>query len=374
MIPFIDLRTQQDRIRSQLGAAINKVLDHGEYIMGPEVKELEEKLAVFVGSKNCVTCSSGTDALLMTLMAYGVGPGDAIFTTPFTFIATAEVISLLGATPVFVDIDPDTYNIDPAGIKAAIDRTIAAGRLKPRGVIPVDLFGLPADYDSLMAIAEKYRLFVLQDAAQSFGADYQGKKCPTLGHVGATSFFPAKPLGCYGDGGAVFTDDDGLADIVRSIRIHGKGEDNYNNIRIGLNGRMDTIQAAILLEKLKIFPEEIELRQGVADAYSKRLGQIVPHGRLQCIPVGSRSVYAQFCVQLDCRSDIQNALKKRGIPTAIYYPKPLHLLSAFSSLGYCEGDMPVAESVASKIFALPMHPYLTSRDVDLVVDAIMEAL
>jgi len=374
MIPFIDLKAQQDRIRPQLEAAIGRVLDHGEYIMGPEVKELEEKLAAFIGSKDCISCSSGTDALLMALMAYGVGPGDAVFTTPFTFIATAEVISLLGATPVFVDIDSDTYNIDPVKLKVTIDRTFAEDKLKPRGIIPVDLFGLPADYDSIMPMAQAHGLFVLQDAAQSFGAEYHGRKCPTLGHVGATSFFPAKPLGCYGDGGAVFTNDDGLAEIMRSIRVHGKGADKYNNVRIGLNGRMDTLQAAIVVEKLRIFPEEIELRQEVARSYAERLPQVVLDAKLQYVPAGSRSVYAQFCVELDHRSEVQAALKRQGIPTAIYYPQPLHLLTAFSSLGYREGDMPVTESAAERIFALPMHPYLTKQDIDFIVGAMAEAL
>jgi UDP-2-acetamido-2-deoxy-ribo-hexuluronate aminotransferase len=363
MIPFIDLKTQQDRIRLQIEVAIRRVLDHGEYIMGPEIVELEKELAAFVSSKHCITCSSGTDALLMGLMAYGVGRGDAIFTTPFTFVATAEVIGLVGATPVFVDVDRDTYNIDPAKFEEAIDRIISEGKLKPRGIIPVDLFGLPADYDAIIPIAEKQGLFVLQDAAQSFGAEYKGKKCPSLGHIGATSFFPAKPLGCYGDSGAVFTDDDELAGVMKSIRIHGKGEDKYNNIRIGLNARMDTLQAAIVLEKLKIFPEEIELRQQVARDYRERLVPAVSRLKIQQIPLGLCSVYAQFCVESECRSEMQAALKQAGIPTAIYYPKPLHLLTAFSYLGYHEGDMPVTEEVSKRIFALPMHPYLTEQDI-----------
>jgi UDP-2-acetamido-2-deoxy-ribo-hexuluronate aminotransferase len=372
MIPFIDLKAQQDRIRPQIEAAIRRVLDHGEYIMGAEILELEEKLATFVGSKHCLTCSSGTDALLMGLMAYDVKPGDAIFTTPFTFTATAEVISLLGATPVFVDIERDTYNVDPARIEATINRIISEGKLNPRGIIPVDLFGLPADYDAIMPIAEKYGLFVLQDAAQSFGAQYRGKKCPSLGHIGVTSFFPAKPLGCYGDGGAVFTDDAELAEIMQSIRVHGKGEDKYNNIRVGLNARMDTLQAAILLEKFKIFPEEIELRQEVARKYRDHVATIVPSLKFQRIPQDLISVYAQFCVESVYRNDIQAALKQAGIPTAIYYPKPLHLLTAFSYLGYDEGDMLVTEEVAKNIFALPMHPYLTEQDIVKIIKTISE--
>jgi len=381
MIPFIDLKTQQERIRPQIDAAIKRVLDHGKYIMGPEVYELEEELAEFVGSRHCISCSSGTDALLIGLMAYGVGPGDAIFTTPFTFIATAEVISLLGATPVFVDIDPDTYNIDPKKLELAIQAvkannpsihplpsafSLQPSALVPRGIIPVDLFGLPADYDAILPIADKYGVFVLQDSAQAFGAQYKGKICPSHGHMGATSFFPAKPLGCYGDGGATFTDDDNLAEIMRSIRIHGKGTDKYNNVRIGLNGRIDTIQAAILLEKLKIYPGEIDLRQRVAKRYS-------PLSTLNCalqkVPEGSLSVYAQFCIESDQREQIQAKFKESSIPTAIYYPRPVHLLDAYSDLGYGEGDFLVAEKVSERIFALPMHPYLKEDDQVMMVES-----
>lgn len=393
---FIDLETQQERIRPQIDAAIKKVLDHGKYIMGPEVFELEEILATFVGSKHCISCSSGTDALLMGLMAYGVGPGDAIITTPFTFIATAEVISLLGATPVFVDIDPDTYNIDPKQLELAIqavkandssiyplpstlNSSLSTDKNSPlstdahsqsltlRGIIPVDLFGLPADYESILPIAKKNGLFVLQDSAQAFGAEYKGKKCPTHGHIGATSFFPAKPLGCYGDGGAVFTDDDRLAEIMRSIRVHGQGTDKYNNVRIGLNGRMDTFQAAILLEKLKIYPEEIELRQKVAERYLKHFTFHPSPFTLQEVPEGSLSVYAQFCIESELRDAVQSKLKEAGIPTAVYYIKPLHLLDAYSTLGYEEGEFSVAERTSHGIFALPMHPYLSQEDQEIIV-------
>ena len=367
---FIDLKSQQQRIRPQIEAAINKVLDHGKYIMGPEVYELEEKLVEFVGAKHCISCSSGTDAILMGLMAYGVGPGDAVFTTPFTFISTAEAISLLGATPVFVDIDPGTYNIDPTKIEQVVEKTLSEGQLKPQGIGPVDLFGLPADYDAIMPIAEKYDLFVLQDAAQAFGAEYKGKKCPSLGHIGATSFFPAKPLGCYGDGGAVFTNDDGLAGILKSIRIHGKGADKYNNVRIGLNGRMDTFQAAILLEKLKIYPEEIKLRQQVAERYKKTFKDNTSNIKLQNVPAGTLSVYAQFCLESAQREGTQAKLKENGIPTAVYYERPLHLLPAFTHLGYREGDFPEAEKVSHRIFALPMHPYLKSKVIDFIIDSV----
>lgn len=364
---FIDLKQQQEQIRPQIDAAIKRVLDHGKYIMGPEVAELESELASFVGSKHCISCASGTDALLLGLMAYGVGPGDAIFTTPFTFFATAEMIALTGATPVFVDIDPDTYNIDSTKLIDAIDRVTQEGILRPKGIVPVDLFGLPADYDAIIPLADERGMFVLQDAAQAFGAEYKGRKCPALGHVGITSFFPAKPLGCYGDGGAVFTDDDKLADIMRSLRVHGKGVDKYNNIRIGLNARMDTIQAAIVLEKLKIYPDEIERRQWAAEEYGKRLFGM----KRQKILEGTTSVWAQFCVESTQRATIQATLKEVGIPSVVYYVKPLHLLAAFSYLGYCIGDFPVAEMVSEYIFALPFHPYLESRDIETICDAVL---
>ena len=275
---FIDLKTQQKAILPAITERIQRVLAHGQYIMGPEVRELEERLAAYVGVKHAVSCSSGTDALLMPLMAYGVGPGEAIFTTPFTFIATAEVIQLLGATPVFVDIDPETFNIDPAALQRAIEglhQNPKTSSLKPKGIIPVDLFGQPADYDAINALARQHKLFVLEDAAQSFGATYKGRKAGSLAEVAATSFFPAKPLGAYGDGGAIFTNDDALAEVLRSIRVHGQGKDRYENVRIGLNGRLDTLQAAILLVKMDIFDQEMEARQKVAERYSQGLQDVV---------------------------------------------------------------------------------------------------
>ncbi len=275
---FIDLKAQQQRISALLTENIQRVLAHGQYIMGPEIKELETRLAAYVGVKHAISCSSGTDALLMPLMAYGVGPGDAIFTTPFTFIATAEVIQLLGATPVFVDIDPKTFNLDPEALAEAVSRlgqNPGTAHLKPKGIIPVDLFGQPADYDRIHAIAQKHGLFVLEDAAQSFGATYKGRRAGSLAEVAATSFFPAKPLGGYGDGGAVFTDDDELAEVLRSIRVHGQGKDKYENVRIGLNGRLDTLQAAVLLAKLEIFDQEVMDRQRVARQYSQALNAVV---------------------------------------------------------------------------------------------------
>jgi len=386
MIPFVDLKAQQDRIRPQIEERIKKVLDHGQYIMGPEVKELEERLAEFTGARHAITCSSGTDALLMILMAWEVGPGDAVFTTTFTFIATAEVIALLGATPVFVDIDPRTFNIDPAKLELAIqavktnDPSIhprpnssqgeAYRSLSPKAIIPVDLFGLPADYDVIMKIADDYNLKVLADAAQSFGGEYRGKRVGTLGHATATSFFPAKPLGCYGDGGAIFTNDDELAEKLRSIRVHGKGVDKYDNVRIGLNARMDTMQAAILLPKLKIFPEEIEARQQIAKSYSRLISNLSPEIMGPYIPAGYRSAWAQYSILVSKRQVIQEKLNNAGIPTAIYYTKPLHSQSAFKGLGYDHSAFPVSELTSKQILNLPMHPYMMEKDIHAIVKAI----
>ncbi len=366
---FIDLKTQQREIFPAITKRIQRVLAHGQYILGPEVQELEDRLAAYVGVKHVVTCSSGTDALLMPLMAFGVGPGDAIFTTPFTFIATAEVIQLLGATPVFVDIDHRTFNIDPAALDQAItglENNPATAALRPKGIIPVDLFGQPADYDVINSVAGRYDLFVLEDAAQSFGATYKGKKTCSLANVAATSFFPAKPLGGYGDGGAIFTDDDGLAEVLRSIRVHGQGRDRYENIRIGLNGRLDTLQAAILLAKLDIFDQEVEARQEVAGRYSQGLQEVVevPYVDSHCT-----SVWAQYSVLSDQRPIIQERLKTAGIPSAIYYPLPLHLQGAFAHLGYQPGDFPISETISRRIFSLPMHPYLESDQQDIIMRA-----
>jgi UDP-2-acetamido-2-deoxy-ribo-hexuluronate aminotransferase len=384
---FIDLKTQQKRIKETLDANIQKVLAHGNYIMGPEVKELEAKLGTYVGAKHAISCASGTDALLMALMAYGVGPGDAIFTTPFTFIATAEVISLLGATPVFVDVDPVTFNIDPAKLALAIQAvkvndpslcplplTPNASPLTPRGVIPVDLFGLPADYERINAIAKEHGLFVIEDAAQSFGAEYKGKKACAIAEITCTSFFPAKPLGCYGDGGMCFTADDHLAEIMRSIRVHGQGSHKYENVRIGINGRLDTLQAAILLAKFDIFPEEVELRQEAATRYGELLKENTfitpPH-----VTAGCRSVWAQYSIlakDADHRSVLQKKLQENKIPTAIYYPKPLHLQTAFAYLGYGAGTFPVSENAANRIFSLPMHPYLLETDQTNITQILLE--
>lgn len=375
---FIDLANQQNLIKIELEANIKAVLAHGQYIMGPEVKELEGKLAAYTGMRHAVSCASGTDALLMALMAFNVGPGDAVFTTPFTFIATAEVISLLGATPVFVDIDPLTFNIDPARLEQAIESLpadTARKHLVPKGIIPVDLFGLPAEYDHITALAQKHDLFVIEDGAQSFGAEYEGKKACSLGNIACTSFFPAKPLGCYGDGGMCFTDDDELAGIMRSIRVHGKGDHKYENVRIGINGRIDTLQAAILLAKFSIFPGEVALRDKAASQYSSLLsgkaGIKTPH-----CPPRHTSVWAQYSLLADdgaYRSRLQEALKCAGVPTAIYYPKPLHLQQAFASLGYRPGDFPVSEDCSSRIFSVPMHPYLQLNDQKMIRDVLKKA-
>ncbi|MCJ8502998.1 DegT/DnrJ/EryC1/StrS family aminotransferase [Desulfatitalea alkaliphila] len=364
---MVDLETQQGRIREALDQRLKSVLSHGQYIMGPEVKELEGLLAEFAGCRHAIGCSSGTDALLIALMAYGVGPGDAVVTSPFTFIATAEVIALLGATPVFADIDPRTFNIDAAKLEEVLKATDRAGKLKVKGLIPVDLFGLPADYDDIMAFANAHDLFVLQDGAQSFGARFHGKRSPALAHVGATSFFPAKPLGCYGDGGAIFTDDDEMAAAMRSIVLHGKGGHKYENVRIGVNGRLDTLQAAVLLPKLEIFEEELAHRQAVADQYGRALAQVVavPH-----TPSGMVSAWAQYSILTDRRDELQQYLQQKGIPTAIYYPKPLHLQAAFGYLRYAEGDFPEAERASRRILSLPMHPYLADGEIGAVVAAV----
>jgi UDP-2-acetamido-2-deoxy-ribo-hexuluronate aminotransferase len=383
---FIDLGFQQQRIREKIEANVKAVLDHGQYIMGPEVKELEERLAAYVGVKYAVACSSGTDALLMALMAHNVGPGDAIFTTPFTFIATAEVISLLGATPVFVDIDSKTYNIAPGALEQAIlalKSNDPSGHplptwssspqpttpvLNPKGIIAVDLYGLPADYEKINGIARKHGMFVVEDAAQSFGSEIRGVKAGALAHIGCTSFFPAKPLGSYGDGGMCFTDDQEVAEIMRSISLHGKGHHKYANIRIGINGRLDTLQAAVLLAKFEIFPEEIELRQTVAQSYTNFLSSsplITPY-----VPEGYRSAWAQYTLMAKDeteRSNAQNRLKGARIPTAVYYPMSLHQQKAFESLNYKEGDFPVSEDCANRVFSLPMHPYLKEDELRLII-------
>lgn len=370
---FIDLQSQYKLIKSEIDKSIINVLENGTYIMGPEVGILETKLSEYAGTKYALTCSSGTDALLMPLMAWEIGPGDAVFTTPFTFMATAEVIQFLGATTVFVDIDPKTYNIDPVKLEEAIERVIAKGKLTPKLIIPVDLFGLCADYDKIESLAKKHDLLVLEDAAQAFGAEYKGRRAGSFGDCAATSFYPAKPLGCYGDGGAVFTDDEELYMLMHSIRVHGQGIDKYDNERIGINGRLDTIQAAILIEKLKIFPKEIKERNRIAKKYSDKLADVVS---IPLVPKSYTSVWAQYSVLAESserRSQIMGYLKENDIPTAIYYPKPLHIQKAYHPLGCSMGEMPISEDIASRIFSLPMHPYLKDEEIDFICEKIHKA-
>jgi UDP-2-acetamido-2-deoxy-ribo-hexuluronate aminotransferase len=368
-LSFIDLDAQQRRIRPAIEEGIRRVLSHGKYILGPEVYELEEELCRFTGAGHCVSCASGTDALLMALIAWGVGPGDVVVTTVFSFMATAEVIALLGAVPVFVDIDRETYNIDTQALARTIDRVGTESGRKVKAIIAVDLFGLPADYDAIMDMAARDGILVLADAAQSFGATYKGRRVGTLAHATATSFFPAKPLGCYGDGGAVFTDDGELAERLASIRVHGRGKEKYDNVRIGLNSRLDTIQAAILLQKMTIFPDELSSRRRVAQRYQRllcdRTDLVIPR-----VPGGVESAWAQYSILAADRSAIRRRLAAAGIPSAVYYPRPLHLQRALGYLGYGKGDFPVAEEVCGRILSLPMHPYLSEEDMDLIVGSL----
>ena len=366
---FLDLKTQQKRIRKPLEKRINKILDHGAYIMGPEVFELEEKLADYCGVKHAISCSSGTDALLIPLMAWGIGPGDAVFTTPFTYVATAEVISILGATPIFVDVYESTYNIDCEKLEIEINKVIEEGKLKPKAIIPVDLFGLPARYRLIDKIAKKYNLKVVEDAAQSFGGSIRDKKVGTFGDIAATSFYPAKPLGCYGDGGAIFTNDDSLAEECKAIRIHGTKKDKYNSEMIGLNGRLDSIQAAVLLEKLSIFDDELVMRNEVNSHYRKYLNNAQHH------PDGYQSAHALFSIVLGSnnkRDNLIDRLTQNKIPSVIYYKFPIHLMEAFKYLGLQKESLPVSENLSHSIVSLPMHPYLTEADIDFIVDSIQK--
>lgn len=375
-MPFIDLAAQQARIRNNVETRIAAVLNHGHYIMGPEIEELEERLCAFTGAKYCTSSASGSDALLMALMAWSIGPGDAVFVPPFTFFATAEMPALLGATPVFVDIDPRTFNMRPEALEQAIIAVKKAGRLRPRAAIPVDLFGQSADYDRLLPIAHQHDLLLLEDAAQSFGGSHHGKRNCALGcHAAATSFFPAKPLGCYGDGGAIFTDDAELNARLRSIRIHGKGDGKYDNVRLGINGRLDTLQAAVLLAKMDIFAEELTARSTVATWYTECLAD-VPGLMPPMLAPGNTSAWAQYCLLLPegTRDAVVARLKDAGVPTNIYYPKPLHMLKAFAHLGHTPEDFPDALATSHRILALPCHPYLDRGGVDRVVQALAAAL
>jgi len=368
-VEFIDLGAQQRRIGDKVEAAVKRVLAHGKYIMGPEVKTLEEQLARFAGVKHVVSCASGTDALSLPLMALGVGPGDAVFVPTFTFAATAEVVALVGATPIFVDVEAGSFNMDVKSLQRAVD-SVPKG-LTPRGIIPVDLFGQPADYTAIDAVAKAKNLWVLADAAQSFGATQGNKRTGSMGRIAGTSFFPAKPLGCYGDGGAIFTDDDGLNDIMKSLRVHGQGSDKYDNVRIGMNGRLDTIQAAILLEKLAIFEDEIAARQRVGKRYNDLL-----RGTVTVPEVGDNftSVWAQYTLRLPNRDKVAAALKADGIPTAIYYPRPLHQQTAYRNFPVAPGGCPTSEKLAGEVLSLPMHPYLDTTTQDRIVAAVKSAV
>lgn len=376
MIPFIDLEAQQKRIRQRINENLARLLDHGQYIMGPEVAELEEKLCEFCGAAHCITCASGTDALLMALMAWNIGPGEAIFLPAFTFFATAEMPQLLRASPVFVDIEPETFNICPKSLQRQVEHIRKEDRLKPRAVITVDLFGQPAKYAELLPIAREQGLLTLEDAAQAFGAAQNGARACNLGcDCAATSFFPAKPLGCYGDGGAIFTQDESVARELRSIRVHGKGKDKYDNVRVGINGRLDTMQAAILLAKLEIFPDELELRNRVAHMYGEALKD-VPGVRCPGIAPGNFSSWAQYSILVpEARRDsLRKALHEKGIPTNIYYPMPLPMLRAFEDAAQNPDDFKVSLQVSRQILSLPFHPYLSEDVISFIADGIRSFL
>ena len=368
-VPFIDVAAQRRRLGKSVDEAVARVFAHCQFINGPEVTQLEAALGAFCGAKHVVTCASGTDALLMVLMAKGVGRGDAVFCPSFTFCATGEAVALTGATPVFVDVEEATFNIDVASLKRGIATARRIG-LKPRGIIPVDLFGQSADHDAVGAVAQAERLFVLDDAAQAFGASYRSRRLGGFGIVTATSFFPAKPLGCFGDGGAIFTDDAELAEILRSVRVHGQGSDKYDNVRLGLTGRLDTIQAAVLIEKLKIFEDEIAARNRVAERYARGLGNVVtvPH-----LASGSTSVWAQYTIRLPKgtdRDEFAAVLKAQGIPTAIYYPKSMHQQTAYRDFPVTDGGLPVSERLSSDVISLPMHAYLDEPTQARIIEAV----
>lgn len=372
-VPFIDIGAQRRRLGKSIDEAVGRVLDHCQFVNGPEVTALEQALAAFSGARHVVSCASGTDALLMVLMAEGIGRGDAVLCPSFTFCATGEAVALTGATPVLVDVDEATFNIDAASLKRGIATARKLG-LKPRAVIPVDLFGQSADHDAIAAVAQAEGIFVLDDAAQAFGASYKGRRLGTFGLATATSFFPAKPLGCYGDGGAIFTDDDGLAERLRSIRVHGQGTDKYDNVRLGLTGRLDTVQAAVLLEKLKIFEDEIAARNEVAERYARGLGNVVtvPH-----LAGGCTSIWAQYTIRLPrgCdRDGFAAALKAKGVPTAIYYPKSIHQQTAYRDYPVADGGLATSERLSADVISLPMHAYLDAPTQERVIAAVRDAL
>lgn len=372
-IEFVDLKKQRARIGDKIDAAIQKVLTHGQFILGPEVKAFEEGLKQFCGAKHAIACSNGTDAIALALRALDVKAGEAVLVPAFTFAATAEVVAWMGASVVFVDVLPDTFNMSPASLEAGIDTARQKG-LKPVGVITVDLFGLPADYDVIDALCEKHGLWVIADSAQGFGGIYKGRTTGSIGKFATTSFFPAKPLGCYGDGGAVFTNDDDMAALLQSLRFHGKGGDKYDNVRIGMNARLDTLQAGILLEKLAIYPDEILARNAVAAAYTAQLSDVVktPH-----VPEGLTSVWAQYTLVLPEGTDrnaLAAALKNKGIPTAVYYPKPLHQQTAYKHYPVAGNGLPVCENLAGRVISLPMHPYLSDEQIEYICTSVRVAL
>jgi dTDP-4-amino-4,6-dideoxygalactose transaminase len=372
-MPFIDIGAQRRRLGKSIDEAVGRVLAHCQFINGPEVAQLESELAEFSGAKHVVTCASGTDALLMVLMANDVGPGDAVLCPSFTFCATGEAVALTGATPVFVDVDEASFNMDANALKRGIATARKLG-LTAKAVIPVDLFGQSADHDAIAAVADAEGVFVLDDAAQGFGASYKGRRLGSFGLATATSFFPAKPLGCFGDGGAIFTDDDGLAATLRSIRVHGQGSDKYDNVRLGLTGRLDTMQAAILIEKLKIFEEEIAARDEIARRYARGLGNLVTVPQLAA---GCSSIWAQYTIRLPRGADREAfaaALKGRGIPTAIYYPKSMHQQTAYRAFPVAEGGLPVSERLSADVISLPMHAYLDEPTQQSIIEAVRAAL
>lgn len=373
---FRDLKRQYQVLKPQMDAAMLEVAENCNFISGKQVTELEQQLAEYVGVKHCVTCGNGTDALTLVMMAWDIKAGDAVFVPTFTFFASAEVVAFEGATPVFVDVDERTFNVDPVKLEEAIEQVKNEGKLNPRAVIAVDLFGQPADYTKIEEICKKHGLLLLEDGAQGFGGKIGERTACSFGDAAATSFFPAKPLGCYGDGGAVFTNDDEMADYMRSIRVHGKSPaDKYDNLRIGLNSRLDTIQAAVLKVKLQAFKDhELESVNRAAKLYDEYLGNVV---KTPVVPEGFYSSWAQYTLILDSkeqRTHLQKELKEQGIPTMVYYPKPMHLQGAFADLGYKKGNFPVAESLCERVLSLPMHPYLNEEDIRFVANAVKAAL
>ena len=372
---FRDLKTQYAVLKDEMDKAILDVVASSAYVMGPKIKEMEQAFAEYVGVKHCIACNSGTDALLLALMAWGVKPGDAVFVPSFTFFASAEVIANVGATPVFVDVDENTFNIDIADLEYKIEQTVKAGKLMPKVIIAVDLFGLPADFKSVRKIADKYHLFVLEDGAQGFGGRIEGQEACTFGDIATTSFFPAKPVGCYGDGGAVFTNNTEWAQLIDSYHVHGKGSDRYDNVRIGINSRLDSIQAAILLVKLKAFKEyELADVNKVAAHYTEKLKGVV---KTPIVPDGYFSSWAQYTLQLENeeqRAGLQAALKAKDVPTAIYYPIPMHQQTAFKYLNPDDNRCPVSERIAKTVLSLPIHPYLSENDQDMICEAVRDFL